>query len=304
MRLRPDHRVPFTPTRLIIALLALALASTNARAQSFDASPLQAPAAVPADSLPPTWPAFRALLETTAPQQLSVARLTTLQQHLFALISADAKRRAAIGEPLLAAGDSGLGEMYAWAARLGVPGADLVAARLRGASGDSALGASLPASFGLRFDSLYTLVAEDDGWLVRFPHYFMIGPMLRQPARSGAVTTVAVLSTLFAPDSSSAAGAAPATIAIIAAQLPAPEMTSFWLERFGIPPFAVVDAPVPEAARAYRSRSEGDPVINELVVFALPRGTILFVYSGAEGPFEANRAHFVDLIESLRVRAE
>jgi hypothetical protein len=294
MRLRPD-------ARLLFALLPLLLAPTTATAQTYDDAPLHTPIAFPDDSLPTTWPAFRATLETLAPQRLDVARLSALQQHLFALISADAKQRAARGEPVLPARDAKLAEMYEWGASLGVAGSELVAARLRGRGGDSTLMVELPGSFGLHFDSAYTLIAEDDGWLVRFPHYFMPGPMLRQPLENGAMTTVAVLSTLFANDSS---GASQATIAIIAAQQDPEQMAGFWLNRFGIPSFAVVEPPVADAVRAYRSRHENAPLVNELVVFALPRGTILFVYSGALGTFEANHAHFVDLMQSLRVRSE
>jgi hypothetical protein len=205
---------------------------------------------------------------------------------------------------VLPASDARLAEMYEWGASLGIAGTELVAARLRGRGVDSTLTVELPGSFTLHFDSAYMLIAEDDGWLVRFPHYFMPGPMLRRPLENGAVTTVAVLSTLFADDSSTALGASQATIAIIAAQQDPAEMAAFWLNRFGIPSFAVVEPPVAEAVRAYRSRQENAPLINELVVFALPRGTILFVYSGALGTFEANHPHFVDLMRSLRVRSE
>lgn len=301
MRRRAERRLLLALPWLLLAPAALGAQTTDGAA--YDAAPLAASIVFPDDSLPTDWPGFRTTLESISPAGLSLDRLRTLQEHLYALISADAKRRAAAREPVFPQrGDAALAQMFAWGENLGLMGAGQVAARLRG---DTARAhARYPGSFSVSFDSAYTLMAEDDGWLVRFPHYFMIGMAQRQPLENGVTTTLAVLSTLFAADSSTPLGASQATIAIIAAPQNAQEMAAFWLERFDVPPFARVDPPVPHATAAYRMRAENSPFITEIVVFALPRGTVLFAYVGALGTFEANHAHFVDLMESLRVRRQ
>ena len=287
------------------ALSAQTVQDSGAAAASgaYDMAPLLVPIAFPDDSLPTDWASFRAHLQSLSPQGISLDELRTLQEHVYAHISADVKRRAAAGEPLLPVErDSTLTDMFAWGRNLGVIGAGVVAAVLSGQAAAGFAQARYPGSFSVRFDSMYTLIAEDDGWLVRFPHYFMIGLAQRQPIDNGVTTTIAVLSTLFADDSSSAAGASQATVAIIAAPQEAAEMAAFWLDRLGVPIYTRVEPPVPGATAAYRVHPEGSPFITEAVVFALPRGTIIFSYVGALGAFEANRPHFVDLMRSLRVR--
>ena len=63
-------------------------------------------------------------------------------------------------------------------------------------------------------------------------------------------------------------------------------MAAFWLDRLGVPIYTRVEPPVPGATAAYRVHPEGSPFITEAVVFALPRGTIIFSYVGALGAFE------------------
>jgi hypothetical protein len=284
----------------VFSVLSLAFASGVA-GQAFDAKPLRTPIAFPVDSMQTTWPAFRSWLQEAPPSTLQ-AHLAQVREHLYALISANAKERTVAGEPPLPPeGDSALAELFDWGDCLGIPGAALVGAKLRSQAEPPSTRTPATPDFAIRFDSLYTVTAKADDWTIRFPYYFMIGSVTRQKAANGAETSAVMLSTLFARDSTTVPGASQATILVLSAQVPPPAITEFWLSLIGLAPSDTMKTPTPLAVAAYGGRDARLRMNRELVVYASPRGTILFIYTGLDGSYEANRPHFIDLMNTLRI---
>jgi hypothetical protein len=287
--------------RHIVVGLTLAFSSA-AGAQAFDTHPLRTPVAFPADSMPVHADGFKTWLYSA--DSLSESRRVAAREHLFALISEDAKMRVRAGRPPFPQeGDTALAGLFVVGHELGVPGAGLVAAALDAGIATRPLAPIAMPGFTLSFDSLYTLVAEADGWMIRFPHYFMIGTATRQLMANGAESSIAVLSTLFAKHAGDDdPGASQATILIVSARTPPAEMAAFWLGQVGLQPTETAAAPTPAAVRAYRGLDAATGMARELVVFAPPGRTVLILYIGREGTHAANRPHFLNLLNTLRVR--
>ena len=284
--------------RLWFVATILTVSGTSASAQKFSSDPLQNRIAHPKDSLPDTWPAFKVWLQQQS--ALSAEQLPGVRERLYAYISADARQRAASGRELIPVpGDSLLQDLFNWADRLGVPGSALVAQKLDGSRSDSA---QTSPGFTISFDSLYTLVAVEEGWRIRLPYYFMIGATTRQTLANGVETSVAIISTLFAQDSTEIPGASQATIFIVSALTSPAELTAFWLGQLSIQPTETMPTPTRSALRAYRARDAAIRMTKELVVFAPAGRTILFMYVGRDGTYEANRPHFIDVLNTLMVR--
>ena len=288
-----------------VGSMAIAMCTTlaaPAAAQEFDLEPLTLPAAFPTNGLPRDWHDFRAFLETP---EARATDLTMLREHLYAIISADAKARVDHGEPPYPQdGDTTLAEKFEWAGLMGLPGAGQVAAALRGTSAAPDESIETPG-FEIRFDSAYTLVSRQDGWAVRFPHYFMIGAAVRQPMTNEVEGSIAMISTLFAahtPNPADELGASQATLLVMSAAWDPAEMTAYWLDQFGLSPNDTVDVPDPSAIGAYRGRAESVRMNMEFAVFAPSGRTIVVGYMGVDGTYESNRPHYLNLLRTLRVR--
>lgn len=287
-----------------VVALGFMFAARSAAAQQFSPEPLRSDATLPADDLPATRAAFLAwLADSTAPKSASM--LVPAREHLYALVSNDAKARyRTTGAAYPAAASPELAELYGWAARLGTIGAGAVAAaqvETPPPSVESLAGGAFELTFA---PPEYTLVAVRDGWRVRFPHYFMIGTVQRSPTGSGDTTGVVMLSTLFAPNAASLGGASQATILLLSAESSdAPAFTAFWLDRFGLSPSDTAAAAIPGAVRRYTGFDAATRMRKEIVVFVPPGRVLLAAYVGLEGTFEANRPHFADLLATLQVRS-
>ena len=274
----------------------------SADAQAYELRPLRAPTAFAVTSMPTEPGPFMSWLGTRA-NTLSEDGVSAAREQLFAIIAAAVKQRVRSGSPALAPSpDSLVAQLYEWGHRLGLPGARLVALRLGYSPRPSDPAPLETPGISIRFDSMYTVVGEADGWMVRFPHYFMIGTASRQLLGNGAETGILVLSTLFAKDATARPGASQATIMLLSAGVPAPEMTAFWLQQLGMTPGDTVANTAHAAVRTYRARDSKTRMTKEMVVFAPAGRTILAVYAGNDGTYETNRPHFLDLLNSLRIR--
>ncbi len=289
------------PTNAAVGVALAMLVHAPAHAQAYDARPLRSPAAYPSNRLPTEPAALVRWLEQNA-RTLPEEGIVAAREQIFAIVSADAKRRANAGTPVLPIGtDTSIARLYEWAHHLGLPGARLVALRL-----GSAPNATDPRSidtpgFTIAFDSLYTLTADADGWRVRFPHYFMIAVAQRQRMNDGLETSIAMLSTLFAKDSTRDPGASQATILLVSAPVPAPQLAASWLEQLGMGSGDTIPNHSPGAVRTYRARNAVSRMVRELVVMAPPGRAIVVAYIGLDGTFETNRPHFLNLLATLRV---
>ncbi|MEN8144158.1 MAG: hypothetical protein ABFS14_04330 [Gemmatimonadota bacterium] len=272
--------------------------------QEITRDPLRVPIVFPNDGLPTDPAEFQAWLMRRA-ENLGEEELTLVREHLYALISADAKRRfESLGDPYPRSADPDLAEQFAWANDLGIIGAALVARALdpetRAVDPQGTLGPGLALFFKR---PSFRLIAEEDGWGIEFPHYFMIGLADRQKLDNGLENSLLILSTLFAANSPEVGSASQATIMVASAQTDdVPGYAAFWLVRFDIEPTEAAPNTVPNAVRTYRSYDEDSHLWKEMVVFNIPSGALVAFYSGLKGTYEANRQDFVDFLETLRVR--
>jgi hypothetical protein len=287
--------------RCVAVLLLVAAATRPAAGQGFDTLPLTIPVAFPNDSLPHTISEFLVILKHWTPSTQAHDQL--LREHLYALIAQVAKERFIRTHATdLPTRDDTLGELFAWAHRLGVPGAIAVARALTPDITDST---PLPTpTFDLVFAaSSFSLVAQQGRWMAHFPYYFMIGMATRQHLNNGLDDDVATLSTLTAANALGVGGASQATILLASAQTKdAPTFTAFWLVQLGITLADTAPKLVPQAIRAFRAFDAAANLWKELVVLQIPSGSLIVAYVGLDGTYQANRPHFLDLLGSLRVR--
>ena len=274
-----------------------------AAAQDFSPTPLSAPTGFPRDSLPQTASGFIPWLELRS-SALTPAQAQLVREHLYALISETVKQRFTLTHSgNLPSGDSALAQLFTWAHRLGVPGAGAVATAVLPGSMNAAV--PVPTDgFDLAFSApAFSLAAREGRWLVRFPYYFMVGTLTHQHLNNGLDNDVAVLSTLTASNAAPIGGASQATILLASAQTTdLPSYAAFWLGLAGLALQDSMASPVPQAIRAFRKFDAATSIWKELVVFQIPSGSLVVVYSGLDGTYQANRPHYLDVVASLRVR--
>lgn len=286
----------------IAAIAALTVSATSAAAQAFSTAPLAEKAAFPEDGLPAAPVAFVGWLRTNA-ASVTEGQAAMLREHLYAILSADARRRFAATGATLPARDSVLAALYDLADRMGLPGGALVAASLFPVPKPTAPVAAVDSAFSLGFGhGMFTLAARDRGWRVRFPHYFMLARVQRERLAGGVETDVVVLSTLFAANAPAIGGASQASIMLLSSPNPDDaEFVATWMARLGFAPtLAPAESPLP-GAPAYYTRDAAMHLRKNLVILRLRRTTLVAAFIGLDGTYEANRPHFVDVLTSLDV---
>src|SRR5690606_12501200 len=94
-----------------------------------------------------------------------------------------------------------------------------------------------------------------------------------------------------------------ATIALVAVQGASPfKFEQEWLQRFQVPPET---AAVPVGATGHQSRTTYDRVTRlhtEVVFVAAEKASLVILYSGLDGTYQANRPHFVDFLRTAQFR--
>ena len=287
---------------MLAGLAAVGVAATRSGAQAYSTAPLVGAAAFPADGLPTAPIGFVGWLRTNATSPTE-GQAAIFREHLYAILSADARSRFAATRKTLPVRDSVLAALYDLADRMGLPGGALVAASLFPPLKPATPFTGIDSAFSLAYgDGMFTLTARDRGWRVRFPHYFMIGRIQRQQGAGGAVTDVVNLSTLFAANAPAISGASQGTILLLGSSKPEDaEFVATWMARLGFPPaLDPAESPLP-GAPAYYMRDAATQLRKNLVILRLPQATLVAAYIGLDGTYEVNRPHFVDLLKSLHV---
>jgi hypothetical protein len=257
---------------------------------------------MPNDSLPGTPHAFLGWLRGQDRRTLA-GREQQLREHIYALISEVVKQRFGLTRVTdLPQSDTVLAQLFSSADSFGVPGAGDVAQAI-GVFPTQTRTADPGAGFHLTFSApMFSLATDSGKWMVRFPYFFMIGTVTRQPLANGMENDVATLSTLTAANSAPLTGASQATILLLSAQTAdLPSYVAFWLQQLQMAPTDTVSNPVPQATRSYRRFDPAARLWKELVALRIPSGSMLVAYIGLDGTYQANRAHFLDLLTSLRV---
>jgi hypothetical protein len=285
-----------------IALLLAALSCSTAIAQ-YARTPFEVQAIEPA----------RAIAETTGINNWLIANHASMvdqqrqgaREHLHALIDAQVKQiylnQGTFSEPRP---DGLLAPLYSWAARLGVYGADLVYAAVKGTYPVPVTPSPLvPAGMRLSLVKENLVLSSDSGgWKATFPYHFFVFRLISSTAQDGRKTEAAVISTGTAPDSAPP-GYSQATIGVFFVH-EADEATfdGEWAERFGIDP---ASEQKPIAGSPYFSRSVYDPnsrLHREFVSIKSGRGRLAILYAGLDETYRVNRPHFVDFVRMLSVQ--
>jgi hypothetical protein len=277
-----------------IALLLLTnlTLATALPAQSWDPGPLATPTPLPKDGLPADRKAFWQWLSDSI-DTLSPDQVLSSRERVYFYISQFAKAKAGAFPPMA---DSVATRLFAAAAWMGIPGSDLVVAAVdpsfkRGESPPIPPGLSLslhPPNF--------LLASDDQAWAVCFPYYFMTTPVGRQTPDNGVATEMAIISTLFAPDSGDY-GSSQATILVAAGPIAdSAAHVGLWLGQLGVHPDQGAG---PADLGQWFAASDDNPVQRVAVVRQLPTRIVVIGYTGVRGTFEANRPHFLDFVRTL-----
>jgi hypothetical protein len=278
----------------------LALVST--RVLAFSEEPLKKAAIEPARALVEgvginNW--LNANYTRMDPGQVQGAR-----EHLHALIDSRVKELyAKTGVLLPKEPDPILAMLYAWAGRLGVYGADPVYTIVRGTYLVKPPPGPQPPqglTVSLRNDSL-SIASSTGEWQVTVPFHFFIFALNSAVGPDSKRTEAAVISTGSAPDIAPP-GYSQATLAIFFTS--GADIGSFeleWSERLQIP-LQAEQASVGKTK--YRSRVAYDApnrLHKEIVFIPSQKGAFAVLYSGLDGTYQANRPHFVNFLETLKM---
>ncbi len=288
----PENRQK-TALRLISVLLVVVLFSPHAaRAQGWDPTPLRGSTPIPRDGLPGERKAFLAWLSQNA-SQLTPQQRQRVHERLYVYISQMARGR---GGQFPKAADTAAFDMFRLAGSMGVAGADRLARALHPHPEKLPPPAPIPGFRLTLRPPVFALTSDDESWGVCYPYYFMAAPAGRQKTSNGVLTEVAVLSTLFAPDSGPS-GSSQATVLIVAAPLAdSIKHVSNWTRLLGVSP-----APPPRESGpgTWYASPPAEPMHRLAVVRRLPTRVLVVGYLGYAGTFEANRPHFFNLLSTL-----
>jgi hypothetical protein len=292
---RPDvpAKCKKTAWRLGSALILIALPSPHtAQAQGWDRTPLRSSTPVPRDGLPAERRAFLVWLSQNA-SRLTPEQGQRVHERLYAYISEMAKRH---GGRFPSAGDTAAFELFRIPASMGVVGADRVARALHPDPSKLPTPARIPGFELTLRPPVFELASDDGSWSVCYPYYFMTAPAGRQRPSNGVLTEVAVLSTLFAPDSGPT-GSSQATVLLTAAPpADSAKHVRAWLTQFGVSP---VPAPREGAPGEWYASPASDPMHRLVVVRRLPARVLVIAYLGYGGTFQSNGPHFFNLLSTL-----
>jgi hypothetical protein len=293
-------------TALVIGVcvaLTLYAAVTSAGRRSYSTKPLKEPVRDAAANVVEftkfnNW--LNANYESAPPD-----RRQALKEHLYSIIDSDIKQlheRQGVTYP--SDSDIVLSGCYAWAARMGVYGANMVLDSLNPLkSQDATPPASLPESFTLILDGdLFVLSSSVDAWRVTFPYYFMLGDLRDVETTNGLRTQMAVVSTGFGRHVDGK-GYSQATIMLVFSPAgSASVFNEFWLEKFSLTKADRIAERV-QHMPAYRRYDVKSKMHTEVVFPKTGSGAMVIGYMGLDGTYQWNRPHFEDFLASLLLKS-
>ena len=289
--------------RLLISSIAVAitLASAEAGAQ-YTAAPFRVEAIEPA----------RALVESVGINnwlnqnysRMDGRQVQGAREHLHALIDAQVKQTYAQRNVLMPPAPGGtLAMLYAWAGRLGVYGADLVYAAVKGTYPAPVPSSPRPPP-GIDLSLIgesFLLSSAEGQWQVSVPFHFFVFTLQAGAAPGSSRTEAAVISTGTAPDAAPP-GYSQATIALVFVHgAIGAEFEREWAQRLQIP---MDSSPIPIGLTRYQSRTAYDSTTRlhkELVYVPSKNGSFAIFYSGLDGTYQANRPHFLDFLRMAKL---
>ena|SRR5690606_32861345 len=279
-------------------------AQVDAALGSYSVEPLRTDPVLENDALETEAKKFGAWL-TKNFEQLDAEARDRAREHLFFLIDARVKHLyKEHGEVMPVKGsDRVLAELFMLAESLGSYGGTLIYNNIRAAD-LPVLDRSrrLPEPMHLNLAGNVLQLTSESGWSFSIPYYFMLWHMASvssDKAANGMPAEVVTLSTGVARHSDGV-GASQSTIMLVYS--PAVEHDAFsasWRNSLAIP--ADTDS-LQLPIEGLSSRSVFAPergLHSELVTWAGRNGSFAVIYGGIDGPFQANRVHFLDFLRSL-----
>jgi hypothetical protein len=234
-------------------------------------------------------------LDSLAPDQLPAVR-----EHLYFLLGSVAQIHYRATGRLFPSRDTlGFVDLLERGTRLGLYGTGLIA-RTVGAPERALTAALLPKKpLALSFSAPEYTIRSDRGWSLRFPYYFMIGAAYYGVPKNGIGTETVVLSTLFA-NHRQHPGHSQATILVVAA--PSGDTAAFyrfWFDALGLKPSDRTTESLLTSSQTYRAFDADASMNKEVVTLVRGQTAFLLSYFGLPGPYEANRADFIQLLQTL-----
>lgn len=297
------QRVGQTVALLVVLTCCGAAVGNTASAQEYSRGVLEASPVLPRDSVGVLYAGIRQWMSQQT-SGVSPEMLAPVREDLYRVIqSVVLYTTAELEVPHLSGSDNGA-EMFNLATYLGVYGAGLVAADLVQDSTMQLAPALLPEPpFELSYERpLFHLVSE--AYSVSFPYYFMPWAIQRSPPEGGSLDVV-IISTLHGRHVS-AARTSQGTIMLVGSPTgSAADLAAQWRANLGaldVGACADPDWPAgPVVSHVCGVTAEGVQV--EMGALAAPEeGAVVFVYSGLEGTYEANRPHFLTFLETFSWR--
>jgi hypothetical protein len=305
-------KTSFIVTRQCMALLLFACwLATSAGAQTdlqliangYSAAPLRSAPSLSAKEIETEARKLLAWLEVNGPK-LKREHMSGPREHAYYLIGERIKHIYAESETILPTRrDPVLQALFMHADNLGVFGGSQIFAALKdpGMPG-MPVRTRLPGAMSVTLDGDRLRVVSELGWSFSVPYYFMIWQAADQQRPEGRLQVVS-FSTATASDAS-AAGRSQATLTLMfspngATAQPAELLRSQWQS-------GAVDPPVALGVRDLKSQhgfNAATKLHTEMVSWANSSGTYLVTYSGMDGTYQSNRAHFIDFLRSVQTAA-
>lgn len=236
--------------------------------------------------------------------QLQGGQRQGAREHLHALIDARVKQLYAKNGSLPPPQpDPTLAMLYSWAGRLGVYGADLIYPAVQGTYPlQPPPGPQAPASFKLALVQESLVLSSVAGeWRALMPYHFFIFALDDATAADGRRTEAVAFSTGTAPDAARPGYSQATVLLVFVHGADKSKFEEEWLSRLQIPPNTDL---APVGSTKYQSRSaydSGTRLHKEFVYVPSEKGGFAVCYSGLDGTYQANRAHFLDFMRLLKL---
>ena len=196
--------------------------------------------------------------------------------------------------------------LFSWSERLGVYGGSLVYNKIKRENMKPMPELmKIPDSFSISLENdLYNLKSKTNSWSVKFPYYFMVSIMNDFQATNGMKTQLVSISTGATKDNTKA-GRSQATLMLIYS--PSNKFKSFskyWLGQFEIP---LESKNNKLGVNNLKSKSIFDSTSllrKEVTFISTVNGSYAVAYLGMDGTYQANRQHYLDFLNQLKVANE
>ena len=163
----------------------------------------------------------------------------------------------------------------------------------------------VPGSLSLELDGdTFELASGVGDWSVDFPFYFMVWNLEDFVAKNGMRTQLAGISTGAARHEGVEGHSQATLLLMFSPGADHAAFSSYWTTQFGVAdqlPPGTTDLAKRKARVLYNPATH---LHTEAVLWQTPTGSFALTYSGIDGTYEWNRAHFVDFFRSVRTPPE